>query len=337
MNSGTLDLLQKAKSQSYSQEPNSLWEMCTTVSQIPPEHFDSVSSGEHTINIPKCVPPIRKIIDLYKRIDRSDLDALSDPFRQGILNHTARVINELCQIAELQSQYRNSPNDAVINMQNLYSDCTRELHFVALGHSDVAKYQNRVDEVTRRCEEALERASQYEEDARKACKATQDYAAEAGVLKYAQMFADASKDYGESKTKWMRVFIGVTVATLVAAIVWFFAGPVISSETDPATVIQQVSGKLIVFAILSYGIVWTSRNYRAAAHNEVVNDYRSNALKSFESFVEASSSTDTRDAVLIQATQCIFSHRPSGFGQDNDAPISSPLLELTQRGIQGND
>ena len=101
------------------------------------------------------------------------------------------------------------------------------------------------------------------------------------------------------------------------------------------TAIQLVAARLLVFGILSYSVVWAGRMYRSQAHNQVVNKHRSDALRTFETFAEATSDAATKNVILVQATQCIFSHRPSGFGQqDNDVAPSSHMLELT-RGMIG--
>ena len=51
---------------------------------------------------------------------------------------------------------------------------------------------------------------------------------------------------------------------------------------------------------------------------------------------QATSDDATKDAVLVQATHSIFSHRPSGFGHlENDVVPPSHLLELT-KGVVGD-
>ena len=95
--------------------------------------------------------------------------------------------------------------------------------------------------------------------------------------------------------------------------------------------IQFVAARIILFGVLSYALVSAVRIYRAEAHNQVVNAHRHHALRTFETFTAASSDDATRNAVLMQATQCIFSHRPSGFGQrEDDAAPQSQVLELTR-------
>ena len=82
---------------------------------------------------------------------------------------------------------------------------------------------------------------------------------------------------------------------------------------------------------MTYALVSTVRTYRAEAHNHVVNAHRHHALSTFETFTAASSDDATRNAVLMQATQCIFSHRPSGFGhREDDTAPQSQVLELTR-------
>jgi hypothetical protein len=73
--------------------------------------------------------------------------------------------------------------------------------------------------------------------------------------------------------------------------------------------------------------------YRSQWHNHVVNKHRQNALSTFETFVKAASDEQTKNAVLIQATQCIFSQQPTGFvAHDSDGAPSPQILEIV-RGV----
>ena len=93
-----------------------------------------------------------------------------------------------------------------------------------------------------------------------------------------------------------------------------------------------------MLGVLSYALVWSGRTYRAEAHNQIVNEHRRDALATFETFVGATSDPATKNAVLVQSTQCIFSHRPSGYGeQSSDAAPPSHMLELTRTLTGGDD
>jgi len=98
---------------------------------------------------------------------------------------------------------------------------------------------------------------------------------------------------------------------LAAYSIYYYASRQIDSST--AQSIQMGIAKLITFSILYFGLVWTSRNYRAHRHNFVINQHRQNALNTFESFVEGTSDDHTKNAVLIKSTEAVFSPIVTGY------------------------
>jgi len=107
-------------------------------------------------------------------------------------------------------------------------------------------------------------------------------------------------------------------------------------EISTAQTVQLAIAKIVVFGALYFALVWAGRVYRAESFNLVVNQHRQNALSTFETFVKATSDEHTKNAVLLHATQSIFSHQPSGFTQHyQDATPSPQVLEIVRGIIPG--
>ena len=172
---------------------------------------------------------------------------------------------------------------------------------------------------------------QIRDEAKEALSATQQTAAESGVTKYQKVFDNAAENFENQRKRGLRALIGVSSAAGVLSILWVSFDPFRPSNQVWMDAIQVTAGKLFVFGLLSYVVLMVGRVYRSAAHNQIVNEHRRDALKSFRAFVEATSDAATKNAVLVQATHSIFSHRPSGFGhQENDSMPPSHMLELTK-------
>ena len=87
--------------------------------------------------------------------------------------------------------------------------------------------------------------------------------------------------------------------------------------------------------------VWLNRsikNYTAQKHLEVINTHRQNALETFDTFVAAAGDNrETRDAVLLAATEAIFDANQTGYlstktsGADNRNPILHVIRESVFR------
>jgi hypothetical protein len=93
---------------------------------------------------------------------------------------------------------------------------------------------------------------------------------------------------------------------------------------NDAGIIQKIIARLVIVSILYYGVVWSAKNYKALRHLSVLNSHRQNALQTFESFVEgAGGDEQTKNAVLLEATHCIFSPANTGYlGAEEDNPTS---------------
>ncbi len=100
--------------------------------------------------------------------------------------------------------------------------------------------------------------------------------------------------------------------------------------------LKQLTLKLIIFSVLFAALIWVGRIYRAHRHNYIINKHRQNALSTFETFVKAASDEQTKSAVLLQATQCIFSPQHSGYISKESEPSTYPQVLEIIRGISGS-
>ena len=93
-------------------------------------------------------------------------------------------------------------------------------------------------------------------------------------------------------------------------------------------VFQNVFTKGFLLTLIYFVLNRFGKNYTAHKHLEIVNRHRQNALDTFDTFVEsAGENRETRDAVLLAATNAIFDANQSGYlsaktkGTDNANPI----------------
>lgn len=160
-------------------------------------------------------------------------------------------------------------------------------------------------------------------------------AAEAGVAQHAIHFNTEAEYHKRQALLWLVATVAFGIATIAYAL--YSLGPQLndlSAVTIPR-VVQLVLPRLVVLFVLTFGLVWATRNFAASRHNFVVNRHRQNALSSFETFVKGATDPQTKDAVLLQATQSIFSPQNSGFVKDErDANPGSHIVEVV-RGITG--
>ncbi len=164
------------------------------------------------------------------------------------------------------------------------------------------------------------------EESRHVLDATRNAAAEVGVSQHSRHFAEAADEHAQAARMWL-------LATVIAAIVTFAmaVGNLFLSRQAQPVMVQFIIAKVITLSVLVSATVWCGRMYRAQRHNTVVNQHRRNALSSFEAFAESTSDPATKDAVLRQATQSIFSPQPSGYIASEAEQSGTPqLIELVR-------
>ena len=152
-----------------------------------------------------------------------------------------------------------------------------------------------------------------------------------GVSEHAKNFENEADYHGRIAWGWL----GAAVVLAIVAMV-YSARYISTAQPSLGTLSLDLSHVFIV-AILTYAIVYTARTSAAARHNQVVNRHRMNALNSFETFVKSASDTQTKNAVLIQATTSIFAPQDSGFVKGEQATYPGTQIVEILKGAAGKE
>jgi len=108
-----------------------------------------------------------------------------------------------------------------------------------------------------------------------------------------------------------------------------------ATQPDYAAIIRTMLPRLITVTVLLTALVFCLRNFSAMLHNQVVNRHRQTALMTFQTFVSSTEQPEVKSAVLLQATQAIFSPQPSGYLKgENEIPQVNQINEIV-RGFAG--
>ena len=151
-------------------------------------------------------------------------------------------------------------------------------------------------------------------------------AEEVGVAQHSIYFREEAGDHERASRYWLwttgvlGLLTGGLGVWLVLAYYWGLP------NLSPAQSIQLALAKLLVFSVLFTGLLACGRIYRAHRHNFVINKHRQNALSTFETFVKAANDEPTKNAVLLQATQCIFAPQITGYvhqEQESGGPFAA--------------
>ena len=316
--------MSKVVSRDYS-TPEAIWHACEEIGNTNPQDFASIKHEDGTLDLSDAVPIIERIVAFYKRVQVRDILMVPET-RQAIFSTEVRNIQHVFeQIPAMKYRKAVEVRDKLI--EAFHSTRSELTPFVSPPVQIPAAMQE--------LRKSLENIRRMETEAANVLSGLREGAKDVGIANFVEVFAASAARHGNHKWWWLVALLVVSVSTGVVA--WFAGSWLQVSASDGIPIaIQMVAVKLFIFGTMSYLILMTGRGYRAAAHNQVVNEHRRDALRSFMALGEATSDKATKNAVLIQATHAIFSYRPSGFGhRENDTIPPSHVLELT-RGVIGD-
>lgn len=191
-----------------------------------------------------------------------------------------------------------------------------------------AKIDQLVSDLDKKTKETEKKGEEYLTQLDETLKSAEEAAAKVGVSRHSQIFNTESTEHERQSKIWLKWTVGVLMAIVVAAIIFIFVFP--DTTSSSAEIIQFSITKVIVLSAMFYGLSICNRNYKAHKHNATLNKHRQNALSTFETFSKAAGTdTQTKNAVLIEATHTIFSNQQTGYlNSEKDNESSNKIVEI---------
>jgi hypothetical protein len=153
--------------------------------------------------------------------------------------------------------------------------------------------------------------------------------AAAGAAVFTQDFERISKTHEKDAASWLKISgIAAILTVLAAAAMWKWS----EAGLDQGQLLQKLSTKLVVLAVLLSGTLWCARNYKALKHLATINRHRSLSIQTLQAFSAAASDVQTKDAVLLEATRAVFGHVNTGYINDSGGDGDLKIVEIA-RGI----
>jgi hypothetical protein len=301
-----------------------------------------------TIDIRGHFPSFERLLKLFKELSEISLDSI--PFSR--LNNLHKVAKAVLQQFNnvrgfsLQQHQQNpiQTRDQVMNeIRDAYDNAFEQIAPVV---AFAAKKELKLDFIENNARQSVEKLNVLVADQEKARSAmladmqgtiekVKQAAQQVGVAQHAIHFKQEADEHKSAATKWLLGTAILILITLIVASISLYNLIEQLPSLDLPKSLQLAVAKLIIFSVLFTGIIWMGRVYRAHRHNYVVNKHRQNALSTFETFAKAANDDQTKSAVLLQTTNCIFSQQHTGYiAQESDTAGSHQILEII-RGISG--
>lgn len=284
---------------------------------------------------------------MYKRLSLTALQDFPDNTLTSIRDNANNHYNLFYQILEFDPGLQD-PNPArtkIINqVASAYPPAFQALHpYISYSLHRSADFQ-RLDSDARATLQAIEdkstkiaeNLSQHEIDAKAALDEIRRVAAEEGVTKQAVHFNAEHEHHTAEAHSWQIYTVRLSIALGIFAILSLFLHkiPFLKPENTYDAVQLSIS-KFLIFSVMAYMLFLSAKNFLNHKHNAIVNKHRQNALMTHTALVEASGNDGVRDAVLLQASSCIFSPQATGYasGTENDVSNQKSMVEILSRPV----
>jgi len=295
----------------------------------------------------EVVPHSQKIIGLYKQIPTNQLDAFPENHLNAI---KAQADSDLQKFEAILSFDPNVGNPQAIRTQCIqavisgyqqsFDRLFPYISYLSSKESDFVSMRKEASAVIKDAERMADEIRHGLDKDKKEADAIlghiRNTAAEQGVSQQASYFKqEADYHAGEAKTWRKRTqIISWFIGVLVIISLFIDKIPFIK-PADKFEMAQLITGKILVFGVVSFMLILSSKNFLSHKHNEIVNRHRQNALLTFNALVSAAENEGAKDTVLSHAASCIFSPQETGYTKTGGTPSTSnkTIVELLPNAI----
>lgn len=285
-----------------------------------------------------------RILEIMNDLRNSDLSVLPFPQLQVLEQIIQQFQNYFDQVNLFSASNSNpiSTRDSILNQimsvyNSNYMQLMQFINITSLSKESLKIREREIESLLTKLKDATESSleemnakykdmASIEEKINSILESAKLSSAKIGVAQHANYFETESKEHSKTAKLWLVATVIVGIITIT----WgYFSFSTSDSGITVGDAISILGSKVIVLSVLYYILVWCAKNYNASRHNYIVNKHRKNALHTFESFVKSADDIETKNAVLIQATQSIFSNQPSGYvNKESEQDSPSKVIEI---------
>jgi hypothetical protein len=292
------------------------------------------------LNFAGAVAPADRLVALYQRISLTILPDLPQNQLNTLWQQANSDFNILKQILDFQPGQPVSERDSLVTqVENAYQQAFNKLEpFVSFSASKATDFQSLEREARAMIQSVQDQgaklAAELDTKGQQAEKILDDIrkaAAEQGVSQQAVYFKTAESEHTVEAAKWLKatIWLGIAMGAYAIASLFLHNIPGLST-TNTYTSIQLAVSKALIFAVISYMLYLSSKNFLVHKHNAVINRHRQNALMTYTAILNAAKDLDQKEIILNHAASCIFTPQPTGYSRagGTEAPSAKSVVEL---------
>ena len=319
------------------------------LTKVNPDSLVRVGEFGQALSFEKGLPYFQRVLRLFCDLAQANLDTVPYQHLHRLTQAAEQANDQFSQIQQfsLDAHPQNpaQERDGLIdNIRDQYdswfSQVTPTIAYSIRKGTDFQRLEEDALEQAARVEqigaEVQSKGQEIVTEAQDVLDQVRRAAQEVGVAKHAVHFKNEANQHKTAAGKWLMAVFWLAGATALLTLInvgYYAIRPV---DLTTSQTIQLAVAKVILFSLLFSALVWSGRVYRSHQHNFVVNQHRQNALTSFETFAKSANDDQTKSAVLLQATNCIFSTQPSGYADSPTEATNSPrIMEIIRNMTPG--
>jgi hypothetical protein len=297
--------------------------MATKLSEIKADDYIRKEELGKDLCFEDTRPVFERVAILGKQLLSMDYTTLPHQSISIILNNLNSIKQSISNISNYKSAQgegpRNQLSDALYSTYySFISSSAAIIGFVARSNEDVLELRNQahavVDELKSEQSKALAEMEVARIEAEESLNAVKKSAGELGLTSHSLHFTEQASSDGKSAEWWLKATFASTF--IVIGLGFLFATDwvwKISGDASLSQILRHMLPKVVLLSVGGYIVNFCARSYSAFRHMQAVNLHRRNALATFNAFAKAAQDERVEDAILLQASQSIFSPRPTGF------------------------
>jgi len=228
------------------------------------------------------------------------------------------------------------------SIQDLSSRAEEAGALVKEAQQKVVACEREVGEIISRTNQAAAEVSKEvekhvsgrKESIEKIIEAARIAAASAGAVAFTKDFDEESRKFDHDAKRWLIAAGLLALVTLGAAgAMWELTEP----GLDNGQLFQKVSSRLVILAVLLSATIWCGRNYKTLKHLKIINRHRALSLLTLQAFSASAADTQTKDAILLEATKAVFGNVPTGYIDGGDGDSDLKIVEVARSILPKSD
>ena len=247
------------------------------------------------------------------------------------------------------------PVDRVKNHQIYFNEANAhfdskylEKYFEDLATRSLANKEENLDELQKRFKEGADSIEALQQRLSGKSQELDDAVLKIQLIQRGLSFSDEAKN-NKTASYWWLGFAIASFACLMIFLIALFASDVLNYNkiyitisgdgavnVDPTTLlfefISLLAIKIVLVSIIIYTTTFCVKNFRTQRHNYTINKHKAMSLSTSLEFLSAQNVTDdTRQSILVQSINAIYSHQSSGYVEGNSEPNPNIFTNVVEK------